>query len=674
MSFEDADFEPHIGKVDRLERDGHVVVIEIETPDPEIYKKLPDELELVRSTVVSETDLKKLVRYEINMFDITDRYNSSYVHIESNAHYQITLEDLREAFVNIHNKKATCEEFRFGWMMPVMVTLRENVGLMEACGRDEDFNPVGDDEYIIPLNEKQMFDVILGEMISEDEGMDGCDDDDVEDHLDILGMIEYIDLFEKEKDKPIAERSFSDEDKREFISFLETNERKLEASEEEKLLYLRFIEELMAKDDYSAIAQRGYSANGGDCFYPCDWDMAKSCMERLLKLDGSRLAPALVLGNIYYYGRCNDFIPEYEKAFRYFSLAAADNIYEAEYMLGDMYRYGHYVDENGYAAKATYENVYLQAMDSVKKGEIARFPYCAFRMGEVYFWGLGDVKDPIRAYYFYLQADYAIRDILSKGGDEDDRNLAGLIAERLDETKCRIPNHVDYPVDVSDIPWQAATVLNGGNRGLITVIPLDEGRYRIVLERTRKPGESQVEYFLLTCLSTSYCALLQSLEIIATNVTELWSSNAGVALMYDNFDYDFENGKAEFYDEGQLVLRIKADKYMFFGAADPATQEDVYTLVSVRFNKDGKLYDYICPFENVSVGDNVKVDSLDGPTWVKVERVFRQSADDLPLPLERYKRVLQYADSFAQQTGIDIYDEASMKRMLREGGKNGGKE
>ena len=52
------------------------------------------------------------------------------------------------------------------------------------------------------------------------------------------------------------------------------------------------------------------------------------------------------IGYIYYYGRCWDGQPQYDEAFRYFSVGAAGGIYESRYKLADMFAKGYGVVQN----------------------------------------------------------------------------------------------------------------------------------------------------------------------------------------------------------------------------------------------------------------------------------------------------------------------------------------
>lgn len=76
------------------------------------------------------------------------------------------------------------------------------------------------------------------------------------------------------------------------------------------------------KKDPKAIQRRGYCYYCGTKIYPNDWYKARDSFIDYYQMTGDASA-ANTLGYIYYYGRCNGGVPEYEKAFKYFSIGHA---------------------------------------------------------------------------------------------------------------------------------------------------------------------------------------------------------------------------------------------------------------------------------------------------------------------------------------------------------------
>ena len=90
---------------------------------------------------------------------------------------------------------------------------------------------------------------------------------------------------------------------------------------------------------------RGYCYYCGTSVYPNDWIKARDAFIEYYQLSGDPYA-ANTLGYIYYYGRCNGGVPEYDLAFRYFSIGHAYGCYESTYKLADMFVHGYSVVKN----------------------------------------------------------------------------------------------------------------------------------------------------------------------------------------------------------------------------------------------------------------------------------------------------------------------------------------
>ncbi len=82
---------------------------------------------------------------------------------------------------------------------------------------------------------------------------------------------------------------------------------------------------------------------------------------------------ANTLGYIYYYGRCNGGVPEYDKAFYYFGIAAANGLYEGMYKLADMFRHGYGCRESRHTARNLYGMVYEDSLKHFLQGRHANF-------------------------------------------------------------------------------------------------------------------------------------------------------------------------------------------------------------------------------------------------------------------------------------------------------------
>ena len=90
---------------------------------------------------------------------------------------------------------------------------------------------------------------------------------------------------------------------------------------------------------------------------------------------------------------------------------------------------------------------------------------------------------------------------------------------------------------------------------------------------------------------------------------------------------------------------------------------NVYTLVRVRFQDGGKMYEYLSDNPNVNVGDTVYVDTRGGDKELKVETVTKSTEANLELPLKRYKTAYSSADKIDNGDHLVISGEITVTRM-----------
>ena len=61
------------------------------------------------------------------------------------------------------------------------------------------------------------------------------------------------------------------------------------------------------------------------------------------------------------------------------------------------------------------------------------------------------------------------------------------------------------------------------------------------------------------------------------------------------------------------------------------------------FNKGGHTYDYICEIPNTVLGDKVIVFANGEEKEVEIVRLFKMTVGDMPLAVEKYKKILRRA-------------------------------
>ena len=180
--------------------------------------------------------------------------------------------------------------------------------------------------------------------------------------MDIFDRIKYviylIDEYIKDREKPLYDKYVPDDIKKRILSILYD---KKEPNEMDKRVFIQFMNDLADKDNPYGLWVKCYSHYGGNSYVPENYKISEECLLKLIDIEYDDNYPD-TLGYIYYYGRVNNGIPEYEKAYKYYSLAALSGNIEARYKIGDMYKNGYYLKKNERIAKSIYDSLYYDAL------------------------------------------------------------------------------------------------------------------------------------------------------------------------------------------------------------------------------------------------------------------------------------------------------------------------
>ena len=129
------------------------------------------------------------------------------------------------------------------------------------------------------------------------------------------------------------------------------------------------------------------------------------------------------LGYCYYYGRDGEV--NYEKAYHYFVLGALDGHLISLYKIGDMYLNGYYVEKNEAEAFHIYMRC-IETMTPEAEAEVAGPVY--LRLGKMFFNGFGTEKDLMAALTCYQKAErYLYSMVVDDGNYMYKKSLQGAI-------------------------------------------------------------------------------------------------------------------------------------------------------------------------------------------------------------------------------------------------------
>ena len=325
--------------------------------------------------------------------------------------------------------------------------------------------------------------------------------------------------------------------------------------------------------------------------------------ENAFKADGVKFA--FEIGKIYYYGYCNNGVPEYEKALYYFSHdVLSDSITESKLYIAEMYYNGY-----GVAANKPYAYYILDQMSDdienlifsrIKKKPFGLMPcdwvyYAKANMllgdyllsgGVVgahnYYWhdsGCVDEKpDPESAYTHYLKARGALKEYEKEDCDDETELLKEIESKMNDLLMSEMIVKRERTVIVRP-EWLLHNYLGEYGTLTMTVAPGESDELRIkVCTHDKYPGNSLKEsaFVCKICLDEDGNSHVEEREVPgimicvpeagfceAVNAVCLTVKDPVVSKKTDiskeiEFDYIYSDC---FYLRGDLVAQIKGDYY-----------------------------------------------------------------------------------------------------------------
>ncbi|MBQ6661634.1 MAG: sel1 repeat family protein [Lachnospiraceae bacterium] len=408
-------------------------------------------------------------------------------------------------------------------------------------------------------------------------------------------------------------------------------------------LFKHCLDKLCELKDPAAIQKRGYCYYGGTKLYPCDWVKARDAFLEYYGMTGDPTA-ANTLGYIYYYGRCNGGVPQYDEAFRYFSIGHAFTIYESTYKLADMFAHGYGVVRNDETAARLYISVYENNRGMFMDGNYeCKFADAALRIGNCFRYGLGVRQSLETAYYYYLQADLAIRLRAKAGSHYGDTTVYRGIQKAMEDVRREYTERSRTECFIGPV-W-ANWAVSDHRCGKVAITRLKDGALSIHFSLLRVHGDEETPRMLITIPRADYCEFHKKITIRTERDSSFRTADGADEFVYDDVTYNHETHLARFYLLDHCVAEISAEKYMITVPAPARTQPegDVYHIVSVAFDESGKLYDYLCDDDSVQVGDLVLVPGYDGEQEVKVVAVAAKYESELAFPIDRYKKIIRKA-------------------------------
>jgi len=296
---------------------------------------------------------------------------------------------------------------------------------------------------------------------------------------------------------------------------------------------------------------------------PCDWEKSKELLLILFE-EGSDVDQALAantLGYIYYYGRCNGGTPQYEEAFKYFSIGAFFGVDESTYKIGDMFLNGKGVPKNRTTARHLYHKVYDTTLPNFEDGVLTgKFADAALRLGGYY--EKGSEENLMLAYTYYLEACFAINCRTAVEYNYGDSVVARRVREGLERVKHSLIESETINENATEECRNIVNtirILTEGDYKLAARLKEEGEEYKLTLIRVNDEEEDEdVCPALITFPDIGIVRLLKEINLYLEDADVI----EGIECLEDTrigyVDYHVDRG-LELHDaDGELILRVSS--------------------------------------------------------------------------------------------------------------------
>lgn len=597
-----------------------------------VEKVLPDELAIRcfakgSRYVVPKTDVRllepeyidgetyrKLVRFETSLYGT--ELDNAHENIINKDGYVPTLEDFLCVLKRIVREKIGYMAVRKKWSYYFLSCAYEKMD----PNADNDFY----NRYIVSKKAKRL---LINWLYVDHE-------------IDLSAVIAEIEAFLENEKKPLFERSFPTEVEVKLMRRYEDNAALDAASDTTATVYKKFAEELCKEGNRDGLLAVGYGCYGGNRVFPCDWKRAEKCMLKLFETVREvpdRAFYANTLGYIYYYGRCNDGVPEYEKAYKYFSFAAFNQVFEAEYKIADMFQKGRGVAKSPETAEYMIRFLYNDTLSHFKRGRLSsKFADVALRMGgfckNEEFPEKSDYKAMLRYYY---QAEFAIRLRTKEYDFYGDERVREDIEAALEKAKSE-----------SGFKPSSKAIYSVGDffkNCLSGELPLDikpkkmaNGKYKLTIMR-HENYDSRSRRLFVTIPELDMCGFYDSLT-----VTLVSQRKDSIICPEEPFSIDEVISDAFFLDS---YVKVMFEEQSVIEIRKPKESEKLYRFAFVQHDSEDRISKNLCGDESIEAGDKVDMLRAHQTPRGTVTRVFEEAENEVYFRPKTYKRIRKCSDA-----------------------------
>ncbi len=522
--------------------------------------------EHTRIIKVSEHSLEAFAVYDNDFYDVTllPLAATRDIVIECPVQRRFTLDDLTLVLEKVVNNNVDATVFFFTWFEPLILHFYDALMLNRLFGDQ----PAAIDAYRLNMM-PQTDDDLLAWMISwimkcYKELSLSMIHASASSYIYAEDLLRMIDIHEDECMLPIEERTYIDQIKDDFIHDLDNDLILKDLDRYTKKLFIKYVNELCVSRNFNALRIKGFACLGGNSVFKCDYKEAAKCMEILWKEGGFGYA-ANTLGFIYLEGRLSDGTPDYEQAFKYFSIGHVFGISESTYKLAEMYEEGLCVAPNLEMAASLIEHAYVDRRLRFEQGDFeCSFAEASMHMGNLQYRiykenpaHFGFMRD--QALDFYLQSRFAIEMRSGFGLSHSDTKIkqiaeAGIKELTSDMKIYKSSYRSSYPGPLPDF-----VSYRPYGTYVMTVKKLKNNRAKITVGRLPGHGENQSAKTLLTYREFACCSLADTITITANNTDAITQG----PLLFDDISVKTEGGltSIDFRLGTKDVLTVAAEDF-----------------------------------------------------------------------------------------------------------------
>lgn len=359
----------------------------------------------------------------------------------------------------------------------------------------------------------------------------------------------------------MSERKLSEQQMIEYLEQYADSVDEVPAKERDS--FKAMVEEGCKKGLQVALHIKAYSCYGGNSMWECDWVASRDCLLKLVDIDENPFY-FNTLGYIFYYGRCNNGIPEYDKAFQYFSVGAAHGVYESMYKLADMFFKGNGCIKSPKAAAKIIISLYDENKAIFESGVVdCKFADIALRMGGLFERGDGVDKDIEEAYAYYLEAKLAIDKRVEEYNYYGDSKVQKNVNDAINRVTALISPDFFKKFEELESPAPIGMLLEN-SVGLDISIDEYKGYFRI---RAKSFSDENTSGTVLVNVPTiKYCKLADEITLYLDKDSEI--INEDIEFPYTAFItgivYDQDDDVWNFLYRDKQMLSFRCDRFFFY--------------------------------------------------------------------------------------------------------------